>query len=212
MGTRYWHTDSTYSEISAKCGMLTAVTVPSWGGQTEFADMAAAYDALEEQARARVEGLRVYHAQQYSAAQLGHWPGVSMTVGRGFDGEAVLRPLVKTHPVTGRKSLFVARHCFGIPGMGLEESEKFLDELVGFACQPPRVYTHDWKVGDFVIWDQRRMVHRGRPYDENEVRAVLGTRIQGDPVTERALETPEAKLGSEVLAAELARLKRKEER
>merc|ERR1719326_2550982 len=77
--------------------------------------------------------------------------------------KAYLRPLVKTHPLTGRKSIFIASHAFGVPGLSPEESEKLLDGLAEHACQPPRLYKHTWKQGDLVIWDNRCFMHRARP-------------------------------------------------
>ena len=98
-----------------------------------------------------------------------------------------MRPLVKTHPETGRKSLAIGRHAHAIPGMADTESERFLDELVAFACQPPRTYHHSWTPGDAVIWDNRCLLHRAMPWDKDRA-AHRGTgRIAGDPVAEAAL-------------------------
>src|SRR5436309_2036641 len=111
----------------------------------------------------------------------------------GFtDGPPPLRPLVKVHPVTGRKSLYIGRHAYGIPGLDSRESERLLEELVAFACQPPRVYQHEWRAGDVVVWDNRCVLHRARPYDHREARVMKHTRVAGDPATETAMvsETP----------------------
>ena len=95
-----------------------------------------------------------------------------------------LRPLVKRHPVTGRRSLFIGRHAYGIPGLAEAESERLLDELLAFACQPPRVFAHRWQAGDVAIWDNRCVLHRARPWDPAEPRVMHHTRIAGDPATE----------------------------
>ena len=100
----------------------------------------------------------------------------------GFEGdEDVLRPLVKVHPDTGRKSLLIGRHAHDIPGLAPEESQELLQELIDFACQPPRVYHHDWRVGDVVIWDNRCLLHQATPFDMTQPRVMWHTRIAGDP-------------------------------
>lgn len=111
---------------------------------------------------------------------------------------------MKTHPETGRKSLFLASHAFGVPGLSPLESEKLLDDLAKHACQAPRVYTHNWKVGDLLLWDNRCFMHRARPYDPTEPRQMRGTRIAGEPDSETGLP---AGFASEVLAAHLQRLR-----
>ena len=97
------------------------------------------------------------------------------------------RPLVKVHPETGRKSLLIGRHAHAIPGLPAAESEQLLDELVSFACQPPRVYHHRWTVGDAIIWDNRCLLHRATPWDMTQPRVMWHTRLAGDPVSEAAL-------------------------
>ena len=97
------------------------------------------------------------------------------------------RPLVKTHPETGRKSLLIGRHAHNIPGMAKDESEHFLQELVAFACQPPRVYHHDWTPGDAVVWDNRCLLHQATPWDMTQPRVMWHSRIAGDPRSESAL-------------------------
>jgi alpha-ketoglutarate-dependent taurine dioxygenase len=98
-----------------------------------------------------------------------------------------LRPLVKVHPETGRKSLIIGRHAHKIPGMDEAESARFLQELVDFACRPPRVYHHNWKSGDAVVWDNRCLLHRATPWDMAEPRVMWHSRIAGDPGSEAAL-------------------------
>jgi alpha-ketoglutarate-dependent taurine dioxygenase len=98
--------------------------------------------------------------------------------------DAPVRPLVKVHPVTGRRSLFIGRHAYGIPGLEPEESVQLLDELVRFACQPPRVHRHRWQPGDVAVWDNRCVLHRARPFDPGEARYMVHTRVAGDVATE----------------------------
>ena len=99
----------------------------------------------------------------------------------------MLRPLVKVHPDTGRKSLLIGRHAHDIPGLSPEESQQLLQELIDFAAQPPRVYHHDWRAGDVVIWDNRCLLHQATPFDMTQRRIMWHTRIAGDPVSEAAL-------------------------
>ena len=188
-GNMGWHADSTYMPVQAKGAVFSAEIVPSAGGQTGFADMRAAYDALDEATRAKVDGLQAYHSLHYSQSKLGHQhqQGSSYS-GYGFhDGPVPLRPLVKTHPDTGRKSLLIGRHAHAIPGMDPAESERFLDSLIEFACQPPRIYHHDWAPGDTVIWDNRCLLHRATPWDMTEPRVMWHSRLAGHPVSEAAL-------------------------
>ena len=188
-GNMGWHADSTYMPVQAKGAVFSAEIVPGAGGQTGFADMRAAYDALDEATRAKVDGLQAYHSLHYSQSKLGHQhqQGSSYS-GYGFhDGPVPLRPLVKTHPDTGRKSLLIGRHAHAIPGMDPAESERFLDSLIDFACQPPRIYHHDWAPGDTVIWDNRCLLHRATPWDMTEPRVMWHSRLAGDPVSEAAL-------------------------
>jgi len=184
-GNEGWHTDSSYMPVSAKCSMLSAHVLPSTGSSTEWADMRAAYDALPADLRERVEVLAAHHSYEYSQTRAGL---LAPAGAYGFNGgPGPLRPLVKVHPVTGRKALFIGRHACNIPGLSPEESESLLDDLLTFACQPPRVYVHRWSVGDLVLWDNRCVLHRARPWEPTEARLMKHTRISGDPVTEAAL-------------------------
>jgi len=184
-GNEGWHTDSSYMPLAAKASVLSAQVVPPAGGETEWADMRAAYDALDEATRQRIAGLSAYHSLYHSQAQIGHV--VRTGAGYGFHTKgAPLRPLVKVHPVTGRPALYIGRHAYGIPGLEEAESEKLLSDLVDFACRPPRTCAHQWQPGDVVIWDNRCVLHRARPYDYREVRVMRHTRVAGDPATELA--------------------------
>ena len=187
-GNEGWHTDSSYMPVSAKASMLSAEIVPDAGGETEWADMRAAWDALEPALRARIEPLCAHHSIRYSQARAGLSDRAEKGFAYGLDqAEAPLRPLVKTHPATGRRALFIGRHAHAIPGLDPHESEKLLDDLLAFACQPPRVLAHRWAPGDLAVWDNRCVLHRARPYDARVPRVLHHTRIAGDPATESAL-------------------------
>lgn len=189
-GNEGWHADSTFKPIQAKGAVFSAEVVPTIGGHTGWADMRAAYDALDDAMRARIASLQAYHSLHYSQARIGHVPKAGTEDYRklGFAGdENVLRPLVKTHPDTGRKSLLIGRHAHDIPGLSAEQSMALLQELIDFACQPPRIYHHDWRPGDVVIWDNRCLLHQATPFDMTQPRIMWHTRIAGDPVSEAAV-------------------------
>ena len=182
--------------------------------------MSAAYDALDQETKDRIANLNAYHSnlvgttrvlpkqhEAYLHALVGD-TAEDGYYGLGMRTECPLRPLVKIHPVTGRPSLFLGRHSFGIPGMSLEESDRCLRELETFACQPPGVYDHEWEVGDLIVWDNRRLLHRAYPYDErSETRELFNCRIAGDEETDAGLDTEEAQRSAEIQRAELARLR-----
>lgn len=186
--------------------MLTAVKVPVEGGETELADLRAGYRDLPETMKARISGLSAYHSTQYSQANdLGHYP--EQRPGSLYHGEAYLRPLVKVHPETGVPNLFVGRHAFGIPGLSRLESRALLSELVNWVVSDPaRVYQHQWRVGDTLLWDNRALLHRARPYDYAEPRVLIGTRVAGEVPSELAYypEDREAEAGRQALQLELA--------
>lgn len=189
-GNEGWHTDSSYMPLAAKASCLSALQVPSEGGQTAWADMRAAYEALSEELKQKIDGLEAYHSLYHSQAKIGH--KVKTGQGYGFHTKgAPVRPLVKVHPVTERKSLFIGRHAYRIPGMQDEEARELLTELIDFACQPPRIYEHNWQVGDLCIWDNRCVLHQARPYDYNQVRVLRHTRISGEPESEMARTVPD---------------------
>jgi alpha-ketoglutarate-dependent taurine dioxygenase len=171
--------------------VFSAEVVPTIGGQTGFADMRAAYDALDDACKERVEQLQAHHSLHYSQSKLGHETKKKADgeySGYGLhDGPVPLRPLVKTHPETGRKSLLIGRHAHAIPGMAPAESEQFLRELIDFACQRPRTYHHEWSAGDAVLWDNRCLLHQATPWDMTQKRIMWHSRIAGDPASETAL-------------------------
>ena len=184
-GNEGWHTDSTYMPLASKAAMLAAITVPPEGGETEFADMRAAWDELDAETQQKLEGMEAYHSLYYSQERAGYKFKTDNLYGF-HDKGAPLRPVVKTHPETGRKSLYTGRHAYNIVGMDPKESEELLDGLMEAACQPPRTYQHTWGVGDLVVWDNRCVMHRARPYDTTQPRVLRGSRIAGDPATELA--------------------------
>ena len=184
-GNEGWHLDSSYMPMAAKAGLLSALVVPPEGGETELADMRAGYEALDAVTQARIEDLSAYHSLYASQAKMGYKFETGSAYGY-HDKGAPLRPLVKVHPVTGRKCLCIGRHAYRIPGMGDQDAQSLLDDLLDRAARAPRVYTHHWTVGDLLIWDNRCVLHRARPYDFNETRILQATRIAGDPTSELA--------------------------
>jgi alpha-ketoglutarate-dependent taurine dioxygenase len=185
-GNEGWHTDSSYMPCSAKASILSAEIPAAHGGETEWADMRAAYDALDDPTRQRIEGLAAHHSLVYSQAKIGERAKSALSY--GSEGHAPpLRPLVKRHPVTGRRSLFIGRHAYGIPGLAEAESERLLDELLAFACRPPRTWSHRWAPGDIAVWDNRCLLHRARPWEPSEPRVMHHTRIAGDLATESGI-------------------------
>ena len=187
-GNMGWHADSTYMPVQAKGAVFSAEIVPPEGGETEWADMRAAYDALDPALRERVAGLSAYHSLRRSQARVGHVHRPdSAYSGYGFrEGPDPLRPLVKVHPETGRRSLVIGRHAYAVPGLTPGEAEALLDELLDFACRPPRVHVHSWRPGDVVIWDNRCLLHRARPWDMKVPRQMWHSRIAGAPESEGA--------------------------
>jgi alpha-ketoglutarate-dependent taurine dioxygenase len=191
-GNEGWHHDSTYMPVQAKGAVFTAEIVPGEGGATGWADMRAAYEALDEATRALIQDLSAYHSLLYSQGRAGYLPSKKNDKG-GYDmygyhdGEPSLRPLVKVHPDTGRPNLLIGRHAHNIPGMDPAESERLLDRLNDEACRPPRVYHHQWAVGDAVVWDNRRLMHQATPFDLTQPRRMWHTRIAGERDSELAV-------------------------
>jgi alpha-ketoglutarate-dependent taurine dioxygenase len=172
--------------VSAKASLLSAHVLPSAGGETEFADMRAAYDALDDDRKRQFEGLMGTHSYAYSQGKVGGLEEVFTPEARArmIDVE---HPLVRVHPSTGRKSLFIGRHVYRVTGMDDADAQAMLDDLIAWACQPPRVYRHRWTVGDIVVWDNRCILHRAMPWDMTEPRVMWHTRVAGDGVNEFAL-------------------------
>lgn len=184
IGNRLWHSDSSFKRIPAKYSLLRAVSVPSKGGNTEFADMRAAYDALDADAKAEVEDLVCEHSQIYSRQQCGFF---DLTDEERERFAPVRQTLVRTHPATGRRSLYLASHAGGIVGWPVPEARLFLRDLIEHATQPRFVYAHEWRVGDLVMWDNRQVMHRARAFPADEPRDMRRTTLAGDaPTVEQA--------------------------
>jgi alpha-ketoglutarate-dependent 2,4-dichlorophenoxyacetate dioxygenase len=180
LGNRLWHSDSSFKVIPAKYSLLHARSVPSKGGNTEFADMRAGYDALDDETKAEVEGLVCEHSQLYSRAILGF---TDFTEEERERFKPVHQCLVRTHPVTKRRSLYLASHAGAILGWPVPEARAFLRDLIEHATQRQFVYAHTWKVGDLVMWDNRQTMHRARPFPANEPRDMRRTTLVGDGPT-----------------------------
>jgi alpha-ketoglutarate-dependent 2,4-dichlorophenoxyacetate dioxygenase len=177
LADRLWHADSSFRPVPAKYSLLSGRVLPSWGANTEFADMRAAYDALDARTRAEVEDLVCLHSLLYSREAIGF---TDMTEAEKAAFRPVRQRLVRTHPVTGRKSLFLSSHAGAIEGWTIPEARMFLRDLVEFATQPQFVYCHAWRPFDLVMWDNRQTMHRARRFDRNEVRDVRRTTLAGD--------------------------------
>lgn len=180
LGNRLWHSDSSFKAIPAKYSLLHARAIPSKGGNTEFADMRAAYDAIDVETKELCEGLVCEHSQMYSRQQIGFF---ELTDEERERFKPVLQRLVRTHPVTGRKSLYLSAHAGGIIGWPVPEARSFLRDLIEHATQHEFVYAHKWAVGDLVMWDNRQTMHRGRPFPSHEMRDVRRTTLAGDGPT-----------------------------
>lgn len=163
LGNRLWHTDSSFKRLPALCSLLYAKSIPPVGGHTEFADQRAGYDALPETMKRKLEGLVAEHCIAYSRARLGFTQFVDS---EKMNLPPVPQMLVRTIPQNGRKSLYVASHAGRIRGMGEEEGKALIDELIAHTTQRQFVYTHRWRVGDLVMWDNRCTMHRGKDFDD----------------------------------------------
>ena len=178
LGNQLWHTDSSFKRIPAKCSLLSARELPAaspmGGGETEFADLRAAWDALPEARKRELDGLVVEHSIFRSRSQIGF---------ADFNDEIftelppVRQALIRHHPASGRTSLYLASHASHIVGWPVEEGRALIEELIAFATQPQFVYQHRWTVGDLVIWDNRCTMHRGRPYDDTQRRVLHRTTV-----------------------------------
>jgi alpha-ketoglutarate-dependent 2,4-dichlorophenoxyacetate dioxygenase len=180
LGDRLWHSDSSFRPIPAKYSLLSGRVIPSWGADTEFADMRAAYDALDDRTKLEVEDLVCEHSLMFSREAIGF---TELTPDEREAFRPVPQRLVRTHPVTARKSLFLSSHAGTIRGWTIPEARMFLRDLTEFATRERFVYAHNWRVNDLVIWDNRTTMHRARRFDRNEVRDVRRTTLGGDVAT-----------------------------
>jgi len=169
LGNQLWHTDSSFKQVPAKCSLLSARELPSSGGETEFADLRAAWDALPEPRKRQLDGLVVEHSIFRSRSQIGF---------ADFNDEVfrqlppVPQALVRHHRYSGRTSLYLASHASHIIGRPVEEGRALIEELIAFSTRPQFVYQHRWTVGDLVMWDNRCTMHSGRPYDDTQRRVL----------------------------------------
>ena len=177
LADRLWHSDSSFRPIPAKYSLLSGRIIPSWGANTEFADMRAAYDALDARTKAEIEPLVCLHSLRYSREAIGF---TELTEEEIAAFRPIRQRLVRTHPVTGRKSLFLAAHAGAIEGWTVPASRMFLRDLTEHATRPEFVYSHEWRLHDLVMWDNRATMHRARRFDRNEVRDVRRTTLAGD--------------------------------
>ena len=181
LGNRLWHSDSSFRVVPAKYSLLSSRSIPVNGPNTEYADMRAAYDALDVKTKTEVEELICEHSLMYSRGLLGF---TDFTEEERQTFAPVRQVLVRTHPVTMRKSLFLASHAGTIVGWPMAEARIFLRDLIEYATQPQFVYVHQWQLHDLVMWDNRQTMHRVRRFNETEdIRDVRRTTISSDGPT-----------------------------
>lgn len=169
LGNRLWHTDASFQDPAGRYSMLSAKVVPPVDADTEYADMRAAYDALPDDEKVRLEGLRVHHSIAYSRQTL----GFEFSESEQDALKGAIHPLVRTIPRSKRRSLYVASHASRIVDWPVPEGRLLLRELIEHATRPEFVYRHRWRVGDLVIWDNRATMHRARPFDDAKYRREL---------------------------------------
>jgi len=184
LADRLWHSDSSYRPVPAKYSLLSGRTIPARGGETEFADMRAAYDALDDETKAEIEDLVCEHSLIYSREAIGF---TELTPEEREHFRPVRHRLVRIDPKTGRKSLFLSAHAGAIVGWTLPEARMLLRDLTEHATQPRFVYRHRWRVGDLVAWDNRTTMHRARRFDRKDVRDVRRTTLAGDATEAHAV-------------------------
>ncbi len=183
LGNMLWHSDSSFKPTPAKYSLLRARVLPAKDGNTEFADMRAAYDALDDEVKAEIKDYVCEHSQQHSRGIL----GFEFTDEERLRNPAVPQRLVRLHPGSKRRSLFLSAHAGAIRGMPVPEARALLRDLTEHATQRQFVYAHQWRLGDLVMWDNRAMMHRARRYDSNEVRELHRTTVADDcPTLEQA--------------------------
>ena len=183
LGNQLWHSDSSFRAVPAKYSILSGRVVSTEGGNTEFADMRAAYDALDERTKAEIEDLVCEHSLIYSRGSLGF---DALTDAERASFKPVLQRLVRTHPVTGRKSLYLSSHAGSILGWPVPEARAFLRDLTEHATDVRFRYVHRWAPFDLVMWDNRQTMHRVRRFDLNVVRDMRRTTVAGDAPTVQA--------------------------
>jgi alpha-ketoglutarate-dependent 2,4-dichlorophenoxyacetate dioxygenase len=180
LGNQLWHSDSSFRAVPAKFSLLSGRIVVDAGGNTEFADMRAAYDALDDATKREIDDLVCEHSLLYSRGTLG-FTELSDEEKHAF--KPVRQRLVRVHPASGRKSLYLSSHIGTIIGWPVPEARAFIRDLTEHAVQPRFTYSHKWKQFDFVMWDNRATMHRVRRFDETKVRDMRRTTVAGDRVT-----------------------------
>jgi alpha-ketoglutarate-dependent 2,4-dichlorophenoxyacetate dioxygenase len=163
LGNRLWHSDASFREVPGALSMLFAHIVPPIGGETEFADLRAAYDALAPDTKTKIDGLTCEHSIFHSRGQLGH---TDYTDVERAALPPVRHPLVRVHPGSRRRTLYMGSHASHIVGWPMPDGRLLLRDLMEHATQREFVYRHEWRVGDLVMWDNRCTLHRGRAYDD----------------------------------------------
>jgi taurine dioxygenase len=177
-GTLTWHSDLSFQRRPALATILYGIETPSAGGETQFADMAAAYDALADAMKHRIAGLRAIHDLDFSRRRMSEAP---MSEAQRLQTPPVAHPLVRTHPDTGRKLLYLSRHVSHIDGLAPDESASLIDELMAHATAPRFVFSYRWRPGDVLMWDNRSTIHRATAYDTSAERRVIHrTVVLGD--------------------------------
>jgi len=179
-GGMHWHSDLSYKPKPAMVTLLYAIECPPQGADTQFADMSGAWNALTEARRQTLRGLRAVHDRNYRYSAL--YPGrPPLTAEQISKVPPVEHPLVRIHPATGRPALFVAKDVVShIIGMPQDEGRVLIDELEAFATQPQFVYSHQWRPGDVVVWDNRCTLHRATPYEPIYRRTLYRTQVKGE--------------------------------
>ena len=169
LGNRLWHTDASFQDPAGRYSMLHARALPPVDADTQFADMRAAYDALDDEMKAKLEGLTCHHSIAHSRKTL----GFTFTEEELEKLQGAYHPLVRTLPRAERKSLYLASHAAQVMEMSLPEGRLLLWELSQHATQPQFVYSHKWRDGDLVIWDNRATMHRATPFDDAKYKREL---------------------------------------
>jgi alpha-ketoglutarate-dependent 2,4-dichlorophenoxyacetate dioxygenase len=180
IGNRLWHSDSSFKTIPAKYSLLRALSIPSKGGNTEFAHMGAAYEALDDEIKVLIEDLVCEHSQLYSRESIGF---MEFTPEERERFKPVPQRLVRTLPRTGRKSIYLSSHAGKIVGWQLPEARLLLRDLTEHATQREFVYSHQWQVHDLVMWDNRQTMHRARPFPADEPRDMRRTTLKAEAPT-----------------------------
>ena len=182
-GNSVWHTDSSFKVVPALGSALSAREVPPVGGETEFADMRAAYDLLDEKKKKLIQNSTAVHSFAYSQSQMnldGRYKVTTVMNDEELEAlPPVQHPMIRVHPESDRKAIYVGRHASHIVGLSIEEGRALIRKLNEFSTQPEFVYRHKWRAGDVVMWDNRMVMHRGLPYDPMYRRVMHRTTVAG---------------------------------